>query len=1594
LYRNNHLLFRLAPVARESANGVESLVTGATIGQDSNKLREFADNARLAYETLHSMGALSEMNMNNLSRVSAKLPIRLQVKWRDTAQNLRENGRQPDYREFVKFIERCASAANDPVFGRIGEASFAPKSGMSGGSSSRPKRNQDKLTTLSTQVADVSKARYNGQGSTFTECSPCRECSGAHRLDQCERFKGKAVRQRQAIIREHKLCINCLRQGHFRDDCQSKWKCSKCGSKHHTLLHREATSDSARSSSAATQNGPPRAGMNQSKSARPNSSLAAPQASSVHTVSAFEMKTSGLVKLALQVVPVTVYGENGQSVTTLALLDSGSEESFIRGSLAEEIGLRPRTQESLLIATMSGETTVEAGRVTFAVEAAKNPIQRVAVEGIKVEHLNVGATRPADLRKWPHLQGLTVTEVESNEVGILIGVNVPECQVHYEARIGREGEPFAVRTVLGWSIFGPIGEKKIARSVSVNHLRQENLEEQMSQFLGLENVDHVEGVGKGRSVEDKRAEKMLQQSTRFVDGRYQVGMLWREENVWLPCNRAVAEKRLQSLERKLRKDTEQHKQYSDFMKNQFDRGFARRMTEQEASKFSSRSWYLPHHAVFHPQKKKIRVVFDAAATFNAVSLNSQLLSGPDLNNSLLGVLLRFRERQIAIVGDVQKMFMQVAVSPEDTDALRFLWWENGDMDGPVMECQMLRHVFGAKDSPSCCIYALKRAAQDNQGFSAEARQTVEKDFYCDDLLKSVDSVNEGRDLVQEVTAILSTASFKITGWLSNSREVLATIPNQERAATNLDLDLDSLPISRALGVEWDTEKDIFQFTCHAYSSEFDEKSITKREVLSTLSSLFDPLGFVCPVALVGKNLMQQLWRLKLGWDEPLPAEERYQWQQWRQELVKLQQVKIPRCYLTSTLGLDVEEISLHTFSDASTVGYGICSYLRFQYPSGEVHCSFLMGRSRCAPLKVTTIPRLELQAATLAAKMYSTVTEELTLSIDKAVFWTDSMTVLQYIRNEEKRFEVYVANRIATIRELTKPDQWRHCPGVKNPADDASRGLKPGELANQERWWNGPEFLWEPAENWPQTPLSPAEEEESDSEVLNVHVIAAQGNKPGGDNGLLKAILKRSSWPALKRVVAYVIRFCKGLLSGNRFRTEEEFQEEELDQAELLIIRTVQEECLPTEMSKVQEGRPCSHTSMLSSLKPMLIGGVLRVGGRLKNAPMLSEDERHPLIVPKKHHVAELIARDIHERNAHAPREQVLAESRKKFWLIGGRRLCKQIIRHCFGCRRRNAQRMQQIMADLPISRLIPFKPVFTYTGIDLFGPLQVKWGRGTVKRWGVLFTCMTTRAVFLEVAPSLSTDDFILVLRQFVCRRGPPEEITTDNGSNFVGAERELREAIEGWNQQKIAAALQQKGVRWKFQVPTAAHMSGVWERLVSGTKRHLKALAGSCLLTDYGLRTLLAEVEAILNSRPICPVSEDPGDLEALTPNHFLLSRKCSGLPPGIFVKEDKLLRKEWRKVQYLLDLFWHRWIREYLPELQERKKWQHEEKNVKEGDLVLLAEDGVKRGQWPLGRVERAFPGSDGHVRSALVKTASGKFHRPIVKLCLVEEGANLA
>lgn len=311
-------------------------------------------------------------------------------------------------------------------------------------------------------------------------------------------------------------------------------------------------------------------------------------------------------------------------------------------------------------------------------------------------------------------------------------------------------------------------------------------------------------------------------------------------------------------------------------------------------------------------------------------------------------------------------------------------------------------------------------------------------------------------------------------------------------------------------------------------------------------------------------------------------------------------------------------------------------------------------------------------------------------------------------------------------------------------------------------------------------------------------------------------------------------------------------------------------------------------------------------------------------------------------------------------------------------------------MANLPKDRIVPDEPPFSRVGVDYFGPFEVKQKRSRVKRYGVIFTCLASRAVHLEVAASLDTDSYINALRRFIARRGQVTKIRSDNGTNFVGAERELARSIQEWNQHQIQKSMLQKNVDWQFNPPAGSHHGGVWERIIRIIRKAMNSVVREQTLDDEGLNTLMCEIEYMINDRPITKNTDHHSDLEPLTPNHLLLMKRKPNLPPGVFDKDDIYHRRRWRQVQYMANLFWHRWVREYLPLLQERQKWHEIKRNLQIGDVVLIVDSNSPRNSWPMGIICETIPDCNGLVRQVKVKTATNILIRPVDKLCRILEG----
>ncbi|XP_035908310.1 uncharacterized protein LOC118517310 [Anopheles stephensi] len=777
----------------------------------------------------------------------------------------------------------------------------------------------------------------------------------------------------------------------------------------------------------------------------------------------------------------------------------------------------------------------------------------------------------------------------------------------------------------------------------------------------------------------------------------------------------------------------------------------------------------------------------------------------------------------------------------------------------------------------------------------------------------------------------------------------------------------------------------------------ESSSSTKVRVLSYTARIFDPLGLLGPTVILAKMFLQRLWGLKhegktLDWNRPLPAEIQEEWRRFHSTLYVLRELRVPRLVAHS----NPERLQLHLFADASQGAYGACCYVRSDSTRGST-VRLLAAKSKVVSLSNThSIARLELCAARLAVHLFQKVIRALNVSSSTVICWTDSMTVMHWLKSSPRRWKPFVANRVAQIQEETRISCWRHVPGSDNPADDISRGLRPEELLQCERWWQGPRWLSYGQEEWPVEPVLAKENETDIEERLAVSKIVITSTTCDFSNTLFA---RYSSYGKLRRVVAYCLRILSNLRASkstsiNSVKRNTDMKTllssvppltaAELQDAELRLCQRAQHDSFAEEMDDLKRGKLVSGRSRLKWLSPYLDPkGVLRVGGRLGNAN-IPESTKHPIVLAASHRLSTLLVENTHHQKMHAGPQFMLATIRQKFWLIGGRNLAKSVYHRCHTCFRNKPTLVKQAVADLPKSRVTPTRP-FAVSGVDYCGPFLLKStvrNRSPTKAYIAIFVCFATRAVHIELVSDLTSTAFLSALRRFVARRGKVAELHSDNATTFKGAAHELHRIyrmlkIDEGDRRAIFDWCAENELVWKFIPPRAPHFGGLWEAAVKSAKRHLLKTIGVRSVTQENMLTLLAQVELCLNSRPLIPISDEPTDLEALTPGHFLIGSSMQAVPQVDLSKISPNRLKEYQLVQRQMQEIWARWYPEYLQQLQARAKHANNTPvKLEVNQLVIVKEDNTPPAVWPKGRITALHPGKDGVVRVVTLRVGTGK------------------
>ncbi|GFS60991.1 integrase catalytic domain-containing protein [Trichonephila clavipes] len=996
------------------------------------------------------------------------------------------------------------------------------------------------------------------------------------------------------------------------------------------------------------------------------------------------------------------------------------------------------------------------------------------------------------------------------KIDLLLGANIFYELLKPERIKIKDSQLLLVNSVFGYIVTGnldSINETKVHCGL----IRDEDLNKNLEKFWKLEEVEEPIVKNKERLICE---EHYANTHFRTKEGKYVVSMPLKKEPSCLGNSKDIALKRLGSLWNRLARDDNYLNLYREFLRDYERLGHMKEVTNETEPKIA---YYATHHGIYRPEKSatKLRVVFNCSSlTDNGISLNDIQYNGGVIQEDLYAQMLRFRTYTYAFTADIKMMYRTILINPKQRSLQRIVWCESEHESPKIYELSTV--TYGTVSAPYLAQRTLTQLSMDEEANFPIAASVLRNNLYMDDVLCGAATLEEAIVLRQQLKGILKSAGMELHKLCAN-HEKLSPGPEQ-------NYNFATLTETKTLGVSWKPNLDCFLIKVKVCL----DSSYTKRDVLSTIAKIFDPVGLMAPVISKAKIFLQRLWRSKLEWNDLLPAEEYREWQQFLVSLENINNIEIPRRILV----VFPEVTEIHGFADASERCYGAAVYCKSKNLKSETLVRLITSKSRVAPIKSLTIPRLELCAAVLLAKLVKRVVAALQLETAELYLWSDSMIVLAWLRKEPMDLKTFVQNRVAKIQELYPNQLWRHVPSHQNPADLVSRGVDPEKLLQQNLWFNGPTFL--SGDDYPNRTINCREKlDEYNSElkncvneqienfqsVLNIHL-----------NDFLNDLLNLSNnYIPILRVLSFIFRFVENLKGINKVAGP--LTTKEFEKAETYLVKKVQE---------------------------------------------------------------------------------------------------------------------QEFSGD--INHL---------------------------------------KTVHIELVSDLTSQAFIAALKRFMARRGKCAKLFSDNGKNFVGASNEIKKLLEIVRKpdEKLANYLAAEGIEWKFIPARSPNFGGLWEAAIKSCKYHLKRVVNGINLTYEELLTVTVQIEGILNSRPLCPLSNNDDDFQVLTPAHFLINRSLNSLEEPNLTKCKESNLKKWQKITKIVQLMWKFWSRNYLNQLQQRGKWMFEKNNVKIGDLVLIIEENLPTYKWALGRIVELYYSEDKKVRVVKIKTQYSTCKRAISKICVL-------
>ena len=1604
--------------------------TGATVQaalEDLHKLKpvsesdyrglvEFVDAVESSYSQLEELNQLNTLTMRDVDFVNGRLPNHLRIEWIRKYHDMSQTEKIQPFKPFMRFLEREREAV-----ARLAEY--------------QPRRKK---------IPETTKVWERGKGLThygtgtgkdkinqFYPCAFHKKDTVKHTTSDCKEFQKLPISGEGGkfeLLKQVNACFVCFGD-HPQLKCPNKKPCMSCGSeKHHALLCRSAKSSRdpkpdqhthVESASHATQG----AGLalypiQQTKvcESGKNVSIFCDSGSNTTYIThqaAERIKAKKLNKFTLD---VTTMGNVDKTYDTrqyqfTLITDTGKKVSITAFGMDRITGPVSKLNTKVLAKLFPGYDPESLQRWTNRVDILLGcdyfglfPKHKEAKCG---ENLSIMRGEFGACLQGAHPDLREETVYDSNLVKTIHNSEIKHEAYHVRVDTHPEFRPDFVDPVK----LVDISEKHASFRIQTNvaeSFTSRKLSRQMENFIcgediGTEITPRCGGcrcgkcptVGHSYSFKEEQELQLIQENLVY-DKENQCWITsypWLVDPSTLPDNYHAAFATLRKTEQTLSKDEQWAETYRKQMQDMLDRGVARKLSQDELQQWNGPTFYISHLAVVNPRSNStpVRIVFNSSQVYQGRSLNSCLAKGPDCYmNNLLGILLRWREEKVALVGDIRKMFNSIHLRPLEQHCHRFLWRDlMTDRDPDVYV--ITRVNMGDTPAPAISTEAIYKTADLFESDSPRAACLLKKSSYVDDLIDNQPSKPDALEIALETENMLAKGGFAVKCWqfsgesgppvgneLFASNDMVTTPDGPVDTHTNMLKGSDGN--LRVLGLGWDPVKDIVVFEV---SLNFSKKKkgmrtdpnlqkadlpqalplvLTRRIVLAQVMMIFDPLGFVCPYTLLGKIYLRETWSQKLGWDDQLPSKLRAKWIYFFCALFELEKLSLDRCLRPPN---SVGRPWLIIFSDGSDLAHGFAAYIRWRLDNGDYWCRLIMAKSRIAPVNKLSTPQMEMNAAVLSKRGRKVIEKEMQFDFEKVLQIVDSETVLSIINKTSTHFKVYEGVRVGEIQAASNGDMscWAWISGQHNTADWLTRGRTPDELNQGSYWWNGPPILYQHIEDW-RLKFGLQKEESLPGEKKICSTAAVTARSP---------FIDYERFSDINRVI-WVMARLKNIAKNKTFTAGNAklLTAQHLKEAEDFVVSDVQKS-IEDELKKSSSKR--GKGGHYASLKPVQdVNGLWVVGERLTRYNAMTPDSSLQRLLPTQHPATRLFMRRAHQAG-HRGRDATLARFRMHYWVPHGSKLARSVKMNCQLCKLRDARFLEQPMGLLPEARLKP-SPAFNHVMLDLFGPYTVRGEvqkRTSGKAYGVMFTDLVMRAVHIEAVFGYDTSNFLMALSRFASLRGWPEKIFSDPGSQLVGAERELKEAWQRINRDALQRNSVLNGTTWVFGPANSPWYQGAVESLIKAAKRAIHFSVSNQHLSVPEFLTVCSEVSNLLNERPIGTKPSRDSTINILTPNSLLLGRATASNPLG-WQPYDTSITSRYHLVQSVVEDFWKRWTELYAPTLVVQRKWHTATRNLCSGDVVIVANKNTLRGDYRLAVVKDVFPGEDGRVRRVTVQYKS--------------------